>query len=300
MKVRTKMKTTVGVIVGRFQVANLHQGHRDLIDYVALRNARLLIVLGVPATFATDRNPLPYQMRAEMIRQRYPEAEIIALSDHPSDEVWSENLDALINERCHDCDVTLYGSRDSFLAVYKGSYPTEEFAPHNEVNGTQERAKVADGHCVSDDFLAGMIFCQETRAPLIYQTVDVAVLNDQGQVLLGSKKSDLGKKRFIGGFVDSEDNSLETAARRETREESGGNLEVDGFRYLGSAQIEDWRYRGTKDKCMTSFFAAKRVFGFAKASDDLDTLEWVPVADIKALLIPDHLVLADMLEKYLS
>ncbi len=46
------------------------------------------------------------------------------------------------------------------------------------------------------------------------------------------------------------------------------------MQYVGSAKIDDWRYRSEADKIMTLFFKADYVSGAAKANDDLAELAW--------------------------
>ncbi len=125
-----------GVIVGRFQVPDLHAGHRFLIEHVRARHESLLVVLGT--TNAPDeRNPLSYEARRDMLLETYPGIAIAPLSDHPSDAHWSALLDTLIRE--HAEDALLYGSRDSFLSVYTGVFRTTYIEPVPSTSGTEVR-----------------------------------------------------------------------------------------------------------------------------------------------------------------
>ena len=287
------MKTKVGVVVGRFQVASLHRGHRDLLNYVANRCQQLVVVLGSPRSFSTDRNPLPFAFRAAMVQKAYPEARVVELFDHPSDEIWSRDLDDLINQFCpQDSEVTLYGSRDSFISVYSGVYRTDFFQPLCDSNGTKNRQKVGKIISASRGFLSGLIYREETRLPIAYPTVDIAILRDD-KVLLAGKSQYTDKLFFIGGFVDESDSSLEFAARREIQEETG--METGKLSYIGSHKVDDWRYRGTKDGIITSFFCSEYIFGAAIPHDDVSSLEWVPVNEMMNRLSPEHQPLAKML-----
>ena len=66
------MKNTapIGVIVGRFQVPNIHDGHKALFDEVAARHERLIIFVGVHPFPATKSCPLDYATRAFMLSAR--------------------------------------------------------------------------------------------------------------------------------------------------------------------------------------------------------------------------------------
>jgi bifunctional NMN adenylyltransferase/nudix hydrolase len=174
--------------------------------------------------------------------------------------------------------VMLYGSRDSFIPYYHGQFPTEELVPTSYVSATELREECGRAVKVSADFRAGVIYASQNRYPTAYPTVDVAVLRrTEGvgyEVLIARKPNEEGW-RFIGGFVDPSDSSLEAAARREVLEESGAN--VEGFRYIGSHKIDDWRYHGEVDGIMTTFLAATFTFGIVEPKDDICELKWVPV-----------------------
>lgn len=288
---RPAMRKRVGVIVGRFQVAALHRGHIDLIEFARDDCDEVLIVLGSPRSYPTKRNPLTAVMREAMIKTCYPEVRVAELLDHPSDAVWSEELDALVGALCTGSEVTLYGSRDSFVGVYCGKYPTRYFEPITECNGTGEREKLSQP-VTNEMFLRGIIYGQAKRSPTVYQTVDVAVVRpEDGAVLLVGKEIDGGKLRFPGGFVDPSDRSLEFAACREIREEVG-DIEFDGVNglsYLCSMQIDDWRYKGTDDRVMTTFFRTYRMWGRAEPGDDVDICKWVPYDEVMERLVPEHI-----------
>ena len=67
-----------------------------------------------------------------------------------------------------------------------------------------------------------------------------------------AKKPNEPHYRFIGGFVDRTDESWEQAAKREFKEETGGNAEIDDIRYVCSAAVKDWRYNKTESGIMTT------------------------------------------------
>ena len=47
----------IGVVVGRFQVPYLHQGHLDLLETVQSRHKKVIIFLGMTSTLTTRNNP---------------------------------------------------------------------------------------------------------------------------------------------------------------------------------------------------------------------------------------------------
>jgi bifunctional NMN adenylyltransferase/nudix hydrolase len=275
MKEKVNKPTDVGVIVGRFQVNELHEAHIDLITSVTNKHDRVLVFLGNSIIRNTTSNPLDYRARRAMIADKFPNVEIHYINDNPSDLAWSKNLDKLISEQLMPLQtVTLYGSRDSFLKGYSGKYNTCELEATTFISGTEVRRRVSNNYPATSDYRAGMIAATAYRYPTAFQCVDIAVVNDKQEVLL-ARKPDEKKWRFIGGFSDPRTHSLEEDAKREVQEEAG--IEVEIISYLGSTLIDDWRYRGEQDKIKTALFLAKYIFGKPEGADDIAEVKWVPI-----------------------
>lgn len=293
--------TSIGVVVGRFQAPALHEGHKYLIDLVSSMHEQVLIVLGSRRGFATKSDPLDYASRKVMIFREFPAARIAELLDEKMDEMWSKSLDMLIRREFPDQEAVLYGSRGSFIPHYSGRFACATVESKNEaLSSTEVREEIYADPPSTEDFRAGMIYAQKLRFPMSYQAVDIAVVDfGRKRVLLGGRKNEPGVRRFIGGFVDKTDESLEFAAKREVFEEASG-MEVDNLHYLGSCRIDDWRYRGTEDGIMTAFFAADYIFGAAKAGDDMDSLEWVPFSEFEKNIVAAHKPLAEKLRAHLK
>ncbi len=293
MKEKGTKPTDVGVIVGRFQVNELHEAHVDLITSVLQKHDRVLLFLGNSTIRNTLNNPLDYRARRTMIAEKFPTVEIHYINDNPSDTAWTKNLDKLIGEQLLPMQsVTLYGSRDSFLKCYNGKYNTCELEATTFISGTEIRRRVCNNYPPSADYRAGMIAATAYRFPTAFQTVDIAVVNDKGELLL-ARKPEEKKWRFIGGFSDPASVSLEEDAKREVQEEAG--VEVGNITYLGSTLINDWRYRGEIDKIKTALFVAKYVFGKPEGADDVAEVKWVSINNLtKNDIVETHHVLIDM------
>ena len=67
-----EVRADVGVLVGRFQVPNLHPGHIELIQSVCEAHSKVLIFLGLAPTKATRNNPLDFESRKHMILEKFP------------------------------------------------------------------------------------------------------------------------------------------------------------------------------------------------------------------------------------
>ena len=294
----------VGVIVGRFQVHELHEAHRDLIESVIARHDRTIIFLGLSELRNTKRNPLDFNARKQMLLCQYPDIEIHYVNDQPDDKVWSRNLDSQLKKWLAPGQTALlYGGRDSFIKHYHGKYATCELEPEVYISGSQLRKMISAKTMASKEFRAGAIWASNNRFDISYTTVDIAVLDEGGErLLLGKKMQDNGKYRFIGGFSDGNSTSLEQDARREVSEEA--KIEISEPQYITSIQIEDWRYRNETDKIKTTFWLAKHVFGSPQASDDLDGLKWFDIKDgperLKEQVIKQHHPLVDKLWKHLE
>ena len=293
MKEKVTKATDVGVIVGRFQVNELHEAHVDLITSVLNKHDRVLVFLGNSTIRNTLNNPLDYRARRTMIADKFPTVEIHYINDNPSDTAWTKNLDKLIGEQLLPMQtVTLYGSRDSFLKCYTGKYTTCELEATTFISGTEVRRRVCNNYPPTADYRAGMIAATAYRFPTAFQTVDIAVVNDKGELLL-ARKPEEKKWRFIGGFSDPASVSLEEDAKREVQEEAG--VEVGNITYLGSTLINDWRYRGEIDKIKTALFVAKYVFGKPEGADDVAEVKWVSINNLtKNDIVETHHVLIDM------
>jgi bifunctional NMN adenylyltransferase/nudix hydrolase len=293
MKEKVTKATDVAVIVGRFQVNELHEAHIDLITSVLNKHDRVLLFLGNSTIRNTLNNPLDYRARRTMIADKFPTVEIHYINDNPSDTAWTKNLDKLIGEQLLPMQtVTLYGSRDSFLKCYTGKYTTCELEATTFISGTEVRRRVCNNYPPTADYRAGMIAATAYRFPTAFQTVDIAVVNDKGELLL-ARKPEEKKWRFIGGFSDPASVSLEEDAKREVQEEAG--VEVGNITYLGSTLINDWRYRGEIDKIKTALFVAKYVFGKPEGADDVAEVKWVSINNLtKNDIVEPHHVLIDM------
>lgn len=273
MKKVEKPSADVGVIVGRFQVHELHTAHLDLIQSVCSEHEKVIIFLGLSPLMVTQNNPLDFESRKQMILDKFPNVIILYIKDCHSDEVWSNDLDEKIKDILGpNQSVVLYGSRDSFISHYHGKYPTQELMQEVYVSGSETRKSISKKVKNAPEFRAGVIWAAYNQYPKCYPTVDVAIFNEDYTKLLLARKSKEDKYRFVGGFADPKSENYEVDAIREVAEETG--LEVDTPKYIASFTIDDWRYRGEVDKIKTLFFMTKVIFGRPQANDDICEVRW--------------------------
>jgi bifunctional NMN adenylyltransferase/nudix hydrolase len=295
------MKTkSLAVCVVRLQVPELHDGHRYLLDTITTMHETVLVVIGETEARLTKDDPLTYEMRRAMLKAAYPNVLITRLADQPLDVLWSLELDEVILRWLVDLPEALhpvlYGGRNSFLQHYSGRCRTFELPPAGELSGTALRASVEPRN--TEDFRRGMIYATKHKYPMTYMTVDIAIIDRDGNIVLGRKNRDGGRARFVGGHVSVTDPTLEAAAKREAREETG--LEPGAVMYLGSFVIDDFRYRDTGDRIMTALFAMRPMFGAAVAADDLDSILVVEPQQLLDVIVPEHTVLAHTLLVHLN
>ncbi len=287
----------IGCIVGRYQIANLHDAHKDIIKEVIDRHKRTIIFVGCSPTSGTKEHPLDYPARKSMIQEHFPGVMIAPLMDTRRDDIWSETLDTKIREIFPHGKVCLYGGRDSFLRYYTGRFDSREFPAADYRPATEIREEIGREVADSVDFRKGIIYSTQNQFPRVYCCVDVAVLNDKGQVLLGRKPNE-ERWRFPGGFVDQNE-TLESASRREVHEETG--CEIDNIQYICSQVIEDWRYASTSDALMTSFFCGYYTFGAGKAGDDLAETQWFKLESFRdGDMVDNHVNLLKELKRYIN
>jgi bifunctional NMN adenylyltransferase/nudix hydrolase len=294
-------KADVGAIIGRFQVHELHEAHKDLIDSVRAMHDNVFIFIGLSPLRNTIRNPLDFNTRKRMIQEAYPDVEVYYVEDNRDDKIWSKNLDREIQKwlKPHQ-SILLYGSRDSFISHYHGKHTTVELESSTFISGTEIRRRIANNFTPTKEFRAGVISASFNRYPTAYAAVDCAIIDwDKKRLLLGQKKGE-EQLRFIGGFSDPTSPSYEADAKREVMEETG--LEIGEPLYLGSSLVDDWRYRGEVDKIKSSFFVAPYLFGRPEANDDIASVHWVTLADFvngKIEIVNEHKPFIQMLIDHL-
>lgn len=270
------MNSQIGIIIGRFQVPKLTEGHKEILNYVLSKNhTQNIIILGVSAGKLTAKNPLNFESRRRMIEEEFPGKFTIAcIKDHFSDEKWSENCDNLIAELTDNrpkSDIILYGSRDSFKNRYYGKYKTEEYQQKVYDSGTELRKECGKLYGNSIAWRSGIVYATQNKYGNVYPTVDCAIFtNTKLTEMYVAKKKEETKYRFVGGFIDNTDKSCEEAVIREVKEET--KLDINNIKYITSRIIDDWRYRYETEKIITSFYCGivnEYMNSIPEASDDI-------------------------------
>ena len=301
MKIKTEPPADVGIIIGRFQVPDLHEAHLDLIQSVVDRHSKVIMFLGLSPAKTTTNNPLDFEARKQMVLERFPNINVLYIKDQKEDGVWALNLDNQISDLIGpNQSVALYGSRDSFISHYTGRFPTLELEPDRIISGTEIRKQVGKATKGSADFRRGVIWAVENQFPSFYPTCDVCIIDNTNNRILLGKKSGEKEYRFPGGFADpNHDKSMEQCVRREVSEECSG-IEVSDPKYIGSTIVNDWRYRNEQNKIMTFFYMVEVVYGSPKAGDDLAEVRWFSLNELirnEIPLVENHKILRELVLK---
>lgn len=298
-KLKTDYKTT-GIIVARFQVAELHIEHKALIEKVRQYHKKVFLFLGT-SSVKTDKNPLDYPTRVKMILNEYPDIICLPIADVESDQLWVSNLETMIKSVESTKKVILYGGRDSFIDYYKnngGKFGTVELCSTFDISGTEKREAISNEVKDSSDFRQGIIYSMMAKFPTVYPTVDIIITRYKGtndmEYLVGKKHTEIqysDKWRFIGGFIENSHGGKPIdSAIGEVKEEAGIDITSNMLNYIGQYFIDDWRYRGTKDSIMTTLYHVDITDHpcTIDAGDDIAELAWISQKDIPTVIRRVH------------
>jgi len=289
-----EQSANVGVVIGRFHVDDLHEGHLNLLSTVENSHSRLIIFVGLSHNKCTYNNPLDFESRRSMLQAHYPKATILYIRDVHDDVIWSKDLDnKILNLIGPNQTVCLYGSRDSFIPYYHGKFPVKELVQETYFSGTEVRKQVAIRSNSTRDFRAGAIWALGNQYASPNFTIDVAIFNDDfTRVLLGRKIIE-SKYRFIGGFIQNSE-KISDAVAREALEET--HLVLNNITYIDSFPSTDWRYKGERDKITTILHTATIKSGTPEPDDDIHELRWFDFnGEVMEHLVPEHLEMMNQL-----
>jgi nicotinamide mononucleotide adenylyltransferase/ADP-ribose pyrophosphatase YjhB (NUDIX family) len=304
----------VAVVVGRFQIDTLHEGHLHLIN-TAIENHEDVIIFVGTAHEASRRNSMNYKVRELMIKGIYGNRVRLApLYDTDGDDVWVETLDNQIKEQYgDDVQAIIYGGmKESCVPTYiehKGQFETHQVKSlHNDafiLAATNYREDIAKTPIDSIDFRKGIIYSMYNNVyPTAFRTADVIITryyDGDLQVLLGQKNHELNSEywRFPGGFVDpmnyltgkKGDLTGKHAAAREAKEETSLILDPKNIKIIDEIQVNDWRYTYTEHSIMTTIYSAHLNDDdtqIAVGQDDLPKVQWFSIIDAEEIIRPLH------------
>ena len=279
-------KYSVGVIVGRFQIDDLHEGHYDLIKSVYDVHDKTLIIIGLSPCKCTINNPLDFDTRRRMLMAKFPKAKIGYIEDMYSDDEWSKQLDKTIWHKVRTNSVLLYGSRDSFIKYYSGKYDAFVLEPRVYISASKLREGIIMRSRDTADFRAGAIWAMGNQYANPLPTVDAAIISADRKRILLAKRDLEDKYRLFGGFAESGE-TYEDTLIREVKEEAG--IDVIKYRPVRSFFIDDWRYKSEMKKITTFLYIIDEFSGVPKPDDDVDEVAWFDInVSLIDQVVPNH------------
>lgn len=81
-------------VIGRFNP--LHLGHHNLIDHLLENSDHHIVFIGSSNKSRTEKNPLTFEERKELIQIYYPDLNIIDMPDNDSFDLWKKEFHAKI------------------------------------------------------------------------------------------------------------------------------------------------------------------------------------------------------------
>ena len=319
--------TPIGVIYAPFQSASLLDVHKEVIDAALKHHDTVVVALPVRRITPAKNSPLDFRTRQEMIRQTYPTVLVVPVVDekYPVNKVRAiENGVRSIFSEMRGVEIYVDHTTE---AMYKehGKWPVREtfnFLDREEASRKATRAfpnwnelyNNPKGHYETIEnlgcqmFRHGIIYALMNQFPISWSTVDICikrVIGGKTFILLGKKPGEHGW-RFPGGFKDRADMCYEIAVHREAGEEvlKEGVDPVKSLttpKYIGSRNINDWRYMKEIDGITTLFYQVIFIGNDEdiKAGDDLADTKWFELQKIDpSELEGEHVHLFNMLMEF--
>lgn len=277
------MQKTFTVVLAYFQNINLTKQDTSYLQSLRPENGTMMAILDVKRGACTAEQPLRPNQRQDILRGHLSlfdggVAEHLHIRDN---ELWSLLLDDTIQKSMPSGTThVVFFIAKSLVDKYVGVYQPVVM---DDIPGlTDVSAPVSVKPLTTNDFRQGIMYAEQRAFPMVYSTVDIALVDDNLHYVLLGRKQNEKKWRFPGGFVDPTDISKEVAWLRELEEEVPSGVEgfVSDIEYICSTIVPDCRYSG-RDKIMTTMFGAIVNFDINKleAGDDLVEVQLFRIGD---------------------
>ena len=139
----------IGVLIGRFQVPEPHEGHRFLINEIKSNCDKLVILLGSANRARSIRNPYTYEERKAAVLRLFPDVLVAPLNDYKySDAQWRADvvytINTIVAERYNNVEVVLFGHKkdgNDYLDWFP-QYNYQNITSDIDVSGTEVRRSI--------------------------------------------------------------------------------------------------------------------------------------------------------------
>lgn len=305
----------LGVLIGRFQVPQMHEGHRFIVRRMLEQCDEVLILFGSANRTRSVKNPFTYRERREATHRLFPSVITAPLNDYLyNDSQWMADvaatiqgvLESVTSDHQENFEVVLYGHHKDGNDYLKW-FPQYDYVNINsdiDISGTEVRNSFM--HLLPENVQADAAYFAKERetfnkypypASLNICCGD-AVVECLGHILLIKRKFTPGAGNWAlpGGHKNTNETFLECALR-ELAEET--NLRIPLPVLLGSIKStrlfdSPKRSSGIPKLTVAVHMVVKPnpdgSLPRANGSDDAAETSWVPISDIlnKYRLHDDH------------
>ena len=283
----------IGVLFAPFQTPTLLDTHRSALAKLIQNHAIVVVALPVSRITPSKVSPLDFRTRQAMIHTLFPNVLVVPVPHRKYGEDKAKALEEAIRAPFSEFrGATIYMS-EADVSAYRPHCTMDLFDMGWDFYVPEHSARIATRDAVvnDEDFRRGIIHALTNQFQISWSTVDMfirRVVDKETYVLLGKKPGERGW-RFPGGFKDRTDLTYEAAVYREAGEEIL-KPEVDPSvvftypEYIGSRNIDDWRYKKEIDGITTLFYAVKFIGtdDQIKAGDDLDQAQWFELSKVRS------------------
>lgn len=113
----------LGILIGRFQVPEPHEGHRFLVRQIQRECDEVLILFGSANRPRSVKNPYTYLERMRAMKQHFPRVSVAPLNDYKySDAQWMADVAATITHMCVQIGLELDVPVDTIEPVLYGHH----------------------------------------------------------------------------------------------------------------------------------------------------------------------------------
>ena len=278
------------LVIGRFQSLNLA---KEIEFLQKLKSDKIVVAIVAPQNPFTKVNPFDFHTISQtLLHGILGRGTCVSVKAKRYPEEWTAEIDKLALD-CRASTVYIMGEFPKYAGPISVVHVDDPAKPLLEPHKFNKE--------ITPDFREGIAYAVSRQFDRAYGTVDMAGFWD-GNLLLGRKKNEK-LWRFIGGFVDPKDESLEVAAKREFSEEAGTEL-IDPL-YVCSMKVDDWRYKIGNDKIITTLFTGKIDIKQQPpvAGDDINDIKFFDFmseiamrpGEWKNMIIPEHVPLMGQL-----
>lgn len=312
------------VLIGRFEPA--HNAHIRLIQEARKRAHQVIVIIGSSFLPRTYKNPFTFAERKAMLEASLGDTTgvvIVPNTDSMYDNTaWSVRIQDIVQDHRIGVTVALIGHNKDATTWYLDSFPQWEFidiplieqlsasdirdlyfrekpnlnfiksvVPEPVLEYLEKFMLSGAYESVLNERLHILKYRQQfshLQFEPIFVTADAVVIQC-GHVLMVTRKAEPGRGllAFPGGFVNaSTDRSVEDAAIRELKEETGIKVPIPALRgSIKESRVFDAVDRSSRGRVITHAFKIMLPDGplpKVRGMDDAAKAEWIPISKISS------------------